>query len=240
MSDRERELQEIRETYDRYRSSGRARLWDPANDGYRRMVEDRDRELLALVRRSLPSSGGRVLDVGCGDGRLAAVVQQSGVELALWTGVDLGPSQVASASSTYPWASFVQASVHQLPLADGSFDVVIASMLFSSLPSSELEHAAVDEIRRVLVPNGWLVWYDLRYPSPGNSSVHAMSRIRLGKLFPGWHSELNSSTLLPPLARRLGHLDGAYSALHRLPILRSHLVGRLRSPESAPANGQLP
>lgn len=229
--DRERDLEAIRSTYRRYETEGRSRLWDPTNPGYARMIRDREAALVELVRRSLPEQGGRVLDLGAGDGSLAKVIQRAGMPIQRWVGVDLDPAALAAASAAIPWGDFFEASADRLPFGDAAFDVVVASTLFSSLPSRGLEEGVVGEIARVLRPGGWLVWYDLRYRNPVNPSVHGLSRDDLRSLFPDWTMELDSMTLLPPLARRLGPLTGAlYGPLHALPFLRSHLIGRLRPP----------
>ena len=232
-SRRDRDLDEIRATYDRYRLERRGRLWDPTNPGFARMMADRDRAFAALLRLSLPPGGG-VLDLGCGDGRLASVARDHNVGFERWVGVDLDPVAVDEATASVPWATFLEASGDRLPFESGSFDVVIASTLFSSLTSMELESAVASEIGRVIAPWGWLVWYDLRYDNPRNSAVHGIDRRRLASLFPGWRLEVRSMTLLPPVARRLGVLTRPlYGALHAIPALRSHLVGRLRPSRGA-------
>jgi ubiquinone/menaquinone biosynthesis C-methylase UbiE len=138
---------------------------------------------------------------------------------------------VAAASAEIAWGVFFEASADRLPFGDAAFDVVVASTLFSSLPSSELESAVATEVGRVLAPGGWLVWYDLRYGNPSNQSVHGVDAKALRALFPRWSSELRSLTLLPPIARRLGLTTAVlYGPLEWLPVLRSHLIGRLRRP----------
>ena len=228
MNDRERDLEAIRETYRRYRSGGRARLWDLGNPGYARIARDRDRALVALLRLSVSSPGGRVLDLGCGEGGLADVARAAALPIATWVGADLDPEAIVAARAAMPWATFVEASADHLPFAENGFDVVVASTLFSSLPSQELERAVAAEIGRVLAPGGWLVWYDLRYRNPANPAVHAMTKARIRGLFPGWMVGLHSMTLLPPLARRLGEAQSLYGLLNSVPFLRSHLIGRLR------------
>ena len=229
---RDRDLATIRDTYGRYAKEGRSRLWDPSNRGYARMIRDRDAALVAILRAALPVGGaGRVLDLGCGDGALAGVARDAGLEFGAWTGADLDPASVASAQERWPWATFITASADKLPFEDRSFDVVVASTLFSSLPSWEMEAATANEITRVLAPAGSLVWYDLRYRNPANPDVHAMSLRRLERLFPGWRREVRSLTLLPPMARRLGPATPAlYPVLSTVPLLRSHLVGRFFPP----------
>ena len=52
-----------------------------------------------------------------------------------------------------------------------------------------------------------------------------------GSAVPGWEIELRSSTVIPPIARRLGRTTPVmYPVLHAIPPLRSHLIGRLRCP----------
>ncbi len=233
-ADRERELETIRSTYRRYRAEGRARLWDPMNRGYARMMRDRNTALIDLVRRSLPPTGGRVLDLGAGDGRLAEVVQRAGIPVRRWIGVDLDPGAMAVAAEAIPWAEFLEASADRLPFEDAAFDLAVTSTLFSSLQNRELEHGAATEVSRVLKPGGWLVWYDLRYDNPKNPRIHGVTATYLADLFPGWRRELRSITLIPPVARRLGWLTPvAYPLLEVIPILRSHLVGRLERPPSS-------
>jgi len=224
------EHDEIRATYERYATSGRARLWDRSNRGYARLSRERDAAVLALVRASLPAAEGRVLDVGCGDGQLAALADDAGIA-ADWTGIDLLAERIEVARSRVPGARFVVGSADAMPFDDRSFDVSAALTLFSSLPSRELEAAVAREIGRVVKPGGWLVWYDLRYGNPTNPAVHGVSAARLAELFAGWAIDVRTFSVAPPLARRLGPFTPiAYPILQAIPPLRSHLVGRLRCP----------
>ena len=235
--DRLRDIEAIRSTYRRYATEGRSRLWDAANPGYARMIRDRETALVELIRLSVPASGGRVLDLGAGDGRLADAVARSGIPIGRWVGIDLDGAAMAAASKAIRWAEFFEASADQLPFEGAAFDVVVASTLFSSLPSAELEAAVAAEVRRVLVPGGWLVWYDLRRNNPTNAAVHGLSSEAVRHLFSGWDAALRSATLLPPVARRLGVATRiVYPLLESVPFMRSHLVGRLRSPNSPPVD----
>lgn len=233
MTGRDEDLERVRRTYVRYEQEGRARLWDPTNRGYARMARDRDQALVALIQASRASTPGAVLDVGCGDGRLLTAVREADVAAADWHGVDLDPGAIADARATFPEARFDVGSADALDFEDGTAAVVVAATLFSSLPSAQMEADVAREVGRVVVPGGWLVWYDLRYDNPRNPDVHGLRADRVRALFPGWEGALRPITLLPPLARRLGPLTPVlYPALHALAPLRSHLVGRLRRPTS--------
>jgi ubiquinone/menaquinone biosynthesis C-methylase UbiE len=225
---RDAELEEVRRTYAAYRD-GRDRLWDPSNQGYARHARDRDRALVDLMGGAAVGQT-TILDLGCGPGDLYGSARSSGLAMS-WTGLDLRPEAIEKAERRYPEASWLVASADSMPMPDASFDIVVTSLLFSSIASPEMERATAGEIRRVVRPGGWLIWYDLRYPNPSNRAVHGLGRRQIQALFPGWKAELRSMTVLPPIARRLGVTTPVlYPLLEAIPVLRSHLVGRLQRP----------
>jgi SAM-dependent methyltransferase len=92
----------------------------------------------------------RVLEVGCGEGELAArLVAELGVELVA---LDQSPRMVELARGRGVDARV--GDVQELPFPDGSFDVVVAAWMLYHVPSLDL---ALSEIARVLVPGGRLV-----------------------------------------------------------------------------------
>jgi ubiquinone/menaquinone biosynthesis C-methylase UbiE len=100
--------------------------------------------------------GERVLDVACGTGvvtRLAA--ERVGPDSAVG-GLDINPAMLAvarSVSSSGAPIEWHEASAESLPLADGSFDVVLSSLGLQFV-SDKL--SALGEMRRVLAPHGRL------------------------------------------------------------------------------------
>jgi SAM-dependent methyltransferase len=108
-----------------------------------------------LVDLAAPSSGARVLDVGCGTGivaRRAAVRVGSGGRVV---GLDLNDGMLAvarAASATLsPPIEWRQGNAAELPFPEASFDVVLSQQMlqFASDPS-----AVLGEMRRVLAPEG--------------------------------------------------------------------------------------
>ena len=92
-----------------------------------------------------------------------------------------------------------------------------------------MAHGVASSMRRVLRDDAALVWYDTRYPNPGNRHLKTMTKGRIRRLFPGMQLQLESTTVLPPLARLLGRSTGSvYPVLAALPPLRSHYIGLLR------------
>ncbi|HEX6989235.1 MAG TPA: class I SAM-dependent methyltransferase [Bacillota bacterium] len=97
--------------------------------------------------------GGRVLDVGCGPGRLLLHLAPRFDEAA---GVDLSAGMLARAAEHARAAGrdqirFVQGDARALPFDDGSFDLVVSSLVVFLL---EDPAAAVAELARVTVPGG--------------------------------------------------------------------------------------
>lgn len=227
---RDADLAAVRSTYSRYVASGHTLRWDASNPGEARNLRAARKAMVENMLAVLPASGGRVLDLGCGDGSLAVVARQAGIN-AEWWGVDIREDAILAARASHPWATFSVSSGDALEFDGEWFDVVVASVVFSSIPSSVMEHRIAAEIRRVLKPGGSLVWYDMRYPSPSNAAVHPIGLRRLRLLFPGWRRQFVSTTLIPPLARRLGRATPlVYPLMLRLPAMRSHLLGRLTKP----------
>ncbi len=111
----------------------------------------------------LPAPGERVLDIGCGCGVDTFVASALVGPTGRATGVDPTPEMLTWArSAPAPRASctptFEEASVEQLPFADGSFDVAISN---GALNLATDKDAAFREIARVLRPGGELVAADL-------------------------------------------------------------------------------
>ena len=113
--------------------------------------------------RYLPlSTGQRVLDLGCGEGRhligalLAADVAAVGVDLShgdLLTGREKTQDWAVSVNEPRR-PMLTQASGYALPFADHSFDAVICSEVLEHVPSVT---RVMQEIDRVLKPSGQLV-----------------------------------------------------------------------------------
>ena len=132
--DREADLQRIRETYAGYTRMHRERLWDRASTGYARLVDDLNAALERELRDAISDTPeATVVDLGCGTGELAAV---GALMVDRWIGVDLRADAVAVARANYPGSQFVEASADAVPLEAGTVDVVVARVLFSSLPSA--------------------------------------------------------------------------------------------------------
>lgn len=208
--------------------------WNQANRGNQKILAERRRLTRELLERAgwVPLGERRVLEVGSGGGAELAWLRELGADPSRLVGVDLLPDRVAAARARYPEITFHQGNAEHLDFADGSFDLVMALTVFSSIFDESMTRNVASEMVRVLRPGGAVLWYDVRYDSNTNRNVHAVTARRLAAMFPGLEVRPRTVTLLPPLARRLGALAPvAYPALSLLPPLRSHLIGLLWKPE---------
>lgn len=97
--------------------------------------------------------GGRVLDLGCGNGKTTEALVEAGAEV---TGVDFSEAAVASCRENLGGrAEFAVADARDLPFPDGSFDAVVAVHVFEHVPREDVPRAC-SEAMRVLVPGGRL------------------------------------------------------------------------------------
>jgi SAM-dependent methyltransferase len=107
----------------------------------------------------------RVLDVGCGHGLLLIgaakrLPRGRAVGIDLWSKVDQGEnSREATLANAKIEGVADRVEVHngdmrELPFADASFDVVVASLSVHNVESQEGRYQAVQEMTRVLKPGG--------------------------------------------------------------------------------------
>jgi ubiquinone/menaquinone biosynthesis C-methylase UbiE len=110
-------------------------------------------------------TGDRVLDVGCGTGDLAIAAARRAGQGATVVGIDASPEMVEVAREKARKARravrFQVEAVEALTFDNGSFDVVLSSLMMHHLPA-DLKLRALAEIRRVLRPGGRLVIIDLQ------------------------------------------------------------------------------
>lgn len=194
----------VAEAYARFRrsSSPSVRLYDLATGLamgglYGQIADD--------LRLEAPKAK-RILDVGCGPGRLLVEIADRFPEAQI-TGVDLDPAMVDRArerTAALPSGARVElvvADAAHLPFTAGTFDLVVSSF---SLHHWGGEQAGMDEVARVLADRGEAILYDV----------------------PGWFGRLEGNA---GIDRAVAVAPFAQKSLERLPWpARLSLVQRAR------------
>jgi demethylmenaquinone methyltransferase/2-methoxy-6-polyprenyl-1,4-benzoquinol methylase/phosphoethanolamine N-methyltransferase len=165
----------------------------------------------SLRRRTVELAGVRpgeaVLDVGCGTGDLTLLAGQRAGPEGKAVGIDPAPEMIEvarrKAAAGAAAVVFQSGAVEALPFPDGSFDVVLSSLMMHHLPP-DLKRRGLAEIRRVLrepdpasgKSGGRLVVVDMRRPTGmlSHMALHLM-----------WHGGLRHGVQdLAPLMQAAG------------------------------------
>jgi SAM-dependent methyltransferase len=130
---------------------------------YRRMAEveqnhwwyEATRRLLRQLLAAELARGGRFLDMGAGTGATGSWLAEFGELVSC----DFMPLALELNRERHEAAGFVNADVHRLPFASGSFDLVLSVTMLChrSIPDPQV---AVNELARVVRPGGMLVLWE--------------------------------------------------------------------------------
>ncbi|MEX2632057.1 MAG: class I SAM-dependent methyltransferase [Tistlia sp.] len=116
---------------------------------------------LAGFLRERRQAGLRLLDLGCGTGRLLSFVKDNWPRLPV-TALDLSPAYLEAARRQLaPWrdTAFVQAPAEATGLPEAGFDMITAVYLFHELPA-RVRPQVLREVVRLLRPGGLFVLVD--------------------------------------------------------------------------------
>ncbi|WP_135663096.1 class I SAM-dependent methyltransferase [Halorhabdus rudnickae] len=155
----DRSRADVRDTYDRiseHFSKTREYAWP---------------EVKAFVGSA--GSGELALDIGCGNGRHVETLQQR-VDRVL--GVDVSRSLLAAARERVPDASLLLGDASRLPVGNDRVDLAVYVATLHHLPSRDARIASLDELARVLDPDGqalvsaWSTTHD-RFDAPADAEI---------------------------------------------------------------------
>jgi SAM-dependent methyltransferase len=155
-------------------------------------AKDLDRMLELVDARVEPSD--RVLDVGCGVGRLTRALASRAAHV---TGLDISPEMVARARENLEGHDNVAFEVGDgtslQPVPDASVDVVISIVVFQHIPDPRITLGYVEDMGRVLRPGGWAAFqvsndpvvHSRDYPQPSRIKK-LLGRAPRGQDDPAW------------------------------------------------------
>jgi ubiquinone/menaquinone biosynthesis C-methylase UbiE len=180
-------------------------------------------ELLAEVT-------GRVLEIGAGTGRSLACYP-AGIERLVLAEPDRHmrarlPARIPAALA--PVVEVVDAPAERLPFADGSFDVVVSSLVLCTTPDPS---RALAEVRRVLVTGGTLVFLEHVADDERPDRLRWQRRLEplWKRLAGGCHLTRRTHETIAAAGLRLERLERA-SMLKANPLIRHSIRGVARKP----------
>ncbi len=162
-----------------------ARFYDPLTRlltlGQERTLREKTLNLAAL------QPGETVLDVGCGTGRLALLAKPRVGPSGSVYGIDAAPEMIEFARQQArrmgTEVDFRVGLIEALPFPEGTFEVVLSSLMFHHLPDG-LQRQGLAEIQRVLKPGGRLLVVDMQ-PATGLAGHLGMALVFHGAVANG-------------------------------------------------------
>jgi ubiquinone/menaquinone biosynthesis C-methylase UbiE len=150
-----------------------ARLYDLATE----LLGSRVRSLhRRVIEMAAIAPGERVLDVGCGPGRLTLAAALAAGPTGETLGIDPSPEMIELATQKArrgaSSAAFRLAPIEAIPSPGDHFDVVLANLMLHHLPL-ELQRRGLAELLRVLKPNGRFVAAEFS-AMPGHGIGHLL------------------------------------------------------------------
>ncbi|MCA9469482.1 MAG: class I SAM-dependent methyltransferase [Nitrospira sp.] len=196
------------------------------------MIQERERLTLDLLRNQgiTSLSQKKVLEIGCGTGFWLRQFINWGAQPQNITGVDLLPDRVSQAKELCPKGMQINTGrATKLHMEDAQFDLVLQSLVFSSMLDQAMKEQTATEMLRVLKIDGAILWYDFHYNNPSNPDVRGIKKKEIYHLFPGCHITLWKITLAPPLSRSLVPYSWLFCyLLGKLKIFNTHYLGIIR------------
>lgn len=98
--------------------------------------------------------GDKVLDLGCGNGRLLELFKGKNVD---YMGVDNSEKLIEIAKKKNPGIFFQVADALNLPFPDNYFDKIFSIAVLHHIPLDDFRNQFIKEARRVLRPGGFLI-----------------------------------------------------------------------------------
>lgn len=95
--------------------------------------------------------GARILDAGCGTGRIGGYLSERGHDVL---GTDLDPVLIGYAKQDYPKARWVVGDLSTDPIPEDNFDLIVSAGNVMGFLAEEGRQPALENLHRALAPRG--------------------------------------------------------------------------------------
>ncbi len=135
----------------------------------------------------------KFLDYGCGYGRISRLLKNAGYVNLI--GYDTSIGMIKRGNVENPDLNLQYNESYSLPLKNRSFDAVVLAAVLTSLPGKTLRVLVLEEIKRVLKPNGILILSEFLRDSRREYDEHGCFNSKLGIRMKHFHESEISSIL---------------------------------------------
>jgi SAM-dependent methyltransferase len=170
---------------------------------------------------ALPKTA-RILDYGCGYGRVVAELTSAGWNAAV--GVDFSAAMIDRGRREHPGLDL--RCVSALPLGEpaGGFDAVLAFAVLTTIPGDEDQQALMAEFRRVLKPSGLLYLSDYPLQTDDRYSARYTAGAARHGVYGVWDRE-DGGVFRHHSRQRLGALLAGFDTVEEREIATTTLSG---------------
>ena len=196
---------------------------------YDRMMAAGEKAGLREMRRGIVGeAGGRTLELGAGTGLNLDHYTGAVSELVLTEPDPHMAKRLRRKIGEHPPAppsvDVVEVGAESLPFEDASFDTVVATLVFCTIPDAE---AAAGEAARVLKPGGRLLFLEHVRAEPGSGTERWQDRLDRpwGWMAGGCHPNRNTAALLERSDLHVDRLEHTEMPGHVPPLVKPVIRG---------------
>jgi ubiquinone/menaquinone biosynthesis C-methylase UbiE len=125
-----------------------------------------------------------ILDVGCGDGNWLRMLIELGANPQSLTGIDLSEQRLKDAKDKNALINYIHNQQPSLSCLSLSHDIVMQTVVFSSILDQDLVQHLAQEMERVLKNNGYIIWLDNKKAFPPRLAGYSQEKVL--QLFPNF------------------------------------------------------
>lgn len=186
------EFDQFAQNYRNDQTDGHGFLTGENSHYFAQIKAEKLKEWLPYYFKGTPKN---IFDFGCGDGLMTEEIRLKFPSIKIY-GADPSEESIEIAKKNYPKINFQTSTDNLKMFKKHEFDVIVCAGVFHHIPFHE-HHHYIQEINRILQPNGVFIMFELNPLNPGTSYI-----------FKDHPMEVNAKMLKPWYAKKLVSLYG--------------------------------